>query len=76
MSVPNMLRVRPHDSVGDLPVPMPGGKHKWLTRAACPPEGYLVADDMHVRQLILHNDLVLLAEGTAALPAAHEGAAP
>ncbi len=65
---PHMLRVRPHVSVSDLPVPMPGGKR--LTRAQCPPEGFLIADGLFVRRRILFNELELVSEGAAALPKA------
>lgn len=68
MTVPHMLRVKPHESVGELPVPMPGGKAKWLTKAKCPPDGYLVEDSMHVRRRIMFKELVLVSEGKAALP--------
>ncbi len=65
-TVPHMLRVMPHPSVGDLPVPLHDGRR--LTRAGAPEEGYLVADSLYVRRRILFNELVLLAEGQDAHP--------
>ena len=73
MNAPHMLRVTPHESVGDLPVPLPGGV--MLTRAMAGPSGWLVADSLHVRRRIGFNELTLLAEGAAALPPSEDHAA-
>jgi hypothetical protein len=65
-NVPRMLRVMPHPDVGELPVPMDDGKR--LTRAGAPEGGYLVEDSVYVRRRIMFKELVVLAEGDAALP--------
>jgi hypothetical protein len=63
---PAMLRVMP---TGDLPVPSHDGrKHVPLLRAGAPAEGHLVPDNLHNRRRILFGELLLLAEGEAALP--------
>ena len=58
------LRVAPHESVGDLHVPLGNGAK--ITRATVPPEGHLVMDSDFIRRRIAANELVLLAEGSAA----------
>ena len=63
---PAMLRVLP---AGDLPVPTHDGKAAvHLRREGAPAEGHLVPDNLHNRRRILFGELVLLAEGAAALP--------
>ena len=73
MTAPNMLRVRPHKAVGDLPVPLEDGTK--LTHARAGKHGHLVADTMYIRRRIRSRELELLAEGAAALPAAIEAKA-
>ncbi len=62
-----MLRVAPHPDVGDLPVPLEGGGS--ITRATTPEAGVLVTDSLFIRRRVAHRELVILAEGDAALPA-------
>lgn len=68
MSVPAMLRVKPHPSLRDIPVPLEDGTK--LRAADCPPEGKLVRDTIYVRRRVMFNELVIVAEGDAALPKA------
>ena len=68
MRKPRYLRVKPHPSVGANPVPLARGRT--VTAAACPAEGMLVEDTVFVRRRVLHNELVIVATGDAALPAA------
>jgi hypothetical protein len=60
------LRVVPTAAMGELPVPLGDGRK--VTRAAAPPEGYLIADSVFVRRRIASGELELKAEGPAALP--------
>lgn len=63
---PAMLRVLP---AGDLPVPAHDGTAALhLRREGAPAEGHLVPDNLHNRRRILFGELLLLAEGPAALP--------
>lgn len=67
------LRVRPHPSVGNSPVPL--APRRFLRAATCAPEGELVLDEPFIRRRVLHDELVIVAEGDAALPAAVEARA-
>lgn len=70
MTAPKMLRVRPHKSVGDLPVPLADGTR--LTHERAGAHGHLVADSAYIRRRIAAGELDVVAEGAAALPAAIE----
>ena len=64
--MPGYLRVTPS---GDLPTPTHDGEGgRLVLRKGAPPEGHLVADNVFNRRRILFGELVLLAEGDAALP--------
>jgi hypothetical protein len=69
---PAMLRVMP---TGDLPVPSHDGtKLRHLKREGAPAAGHMVPDNLHNRRRILFGELLLLAEGDAALPKAEPDA--
>jgi hypothetical protein len=69
------LRVIPHEQMGDAQVPVGDGRR--IARAGAPARGYLVPDSHFVRRRIHFGELVLLAEGPAAvLEDAPEAAAP
>lgn len=70
MTAPNMLRVRPHEKIGALPVPLEDGTR--LTRDMAGTHGHLLPDSVYVRRRIAAQELELLAEGAAALPATIE----
>lgn len=68
------LRVMPHERVGSLHVPIGGGRK--IGRDDAPKEGHLVMDSHFIRRRLHFGELVLLAEGPAALlEAAPEAAA-